>query len=377
MHIHLDCGGDDSPCSFDTEFTHQVIGETEKIFGYEGLNVKISYCCGSLRACVSLTYDECISDEDEFAKPDNVIGKVKQWMAPDTITDVKEFQKIAQEDAKAFKPIGTQIASNLILKDNKYDIFMASAADEGFKEFHARAQTFPIWMIERGSWLDLDDTNWRVFYMFEHKDEQSPYKFVAMTTVYNYLAYPDQQRPRISQHLVLPPYQGAGVGTCLLRNVQKLLRSEDTTKDITVESPSDVFSFVRDRIDCKDALNLDEIKELDYAHVTANEGTLLLQNKLKLCKPQARRVFEILLLMGVINGKAEKDKFENIVKNRLSQSYYREHLVKQKLLHSMNQKEQIALKRRDQEEKYQLRQAFDDLQETYAKVALSISNIQY
>lgn len=35
-------------------------------------------------------------------------------------------------------------------------------------------------------------------------------------TVYRFYAYPDSQRMRVSQFLVLPPYQGIGLGTHLL-----------------------------------------------------------------------------------------------------------------------------------------------------------------
>ena len=36
---------------------------------------------------------------------------------------------------------------------------------KGYKEYHARAQTLPLWSIEQATWLDLDDPNWRVFYL--------------------------------------------------------------------------------------------------------------------------------------------------------------------------------------------------------------------
>jgi histone acetyltransferase 1 len=40
---------------------------------------------------------------------------------------------------------------------------------------------------------------------------------VGFATVYNFYAYPDRCRMRLSQILVLPPHQGRGVGSLLLR----------------------------------------------------------------------------------------------------------------------------------------------------------------
>lgn len=42
------------------------------------------------------------------------------------------------------------------------------------------------------------------------------YATVGYTTVYLYYAYPDNVRPRISQMLVLPPFQKIGIGTKLI-----------------------------------------------------------------------------------------------------------------------------------------------------------------
>lgn len=42
------------------------------------------------------------------------------------------------------------------------------------------------------------------------------YAISGYTTIYLYYAYPDNVRPRISQMLVLPPFQKLGIGTKLI-----------------------------------------------------------------------------------------------------------------------------------------------------------------
>jgi len=64
--------------------------------------------------------------------------------------------------------------------------------------------------------------------------------------MYNYYAYPDKKRSRISQILILPKYQNAGHGAelteCVLRDVYQCPR----TVDVTAESPSSEFIRLRD-----------------------------------------------------------------------------------------------------------------------------------
>ena len=56
--------------------------------------------------------------------------------------------------------------------------------------------------FEYFSLLDVDDSNWRFFLMFEKfKDSEGleRYAIAGYSTVYEYYAYPANKRPRISQ----------------------------------------------------------------------------------------------------------------------------------------------------------------------------------
>ena len=58
-------------------------------------------------------------------------------------------------------------------------------------------------------------------------------RLAGFMTVYNFYAHPLSARPRVAQVLVLPPYQGAGVGKRLLRAAYALARERDAI-DLTV-----------------------------------------------------------------------------------------------------------------------------------------------
>lgn len=84
------------------------------------------------------------------------------------------------------------------------------------------------------------------------------YATAGYTTVYLYYAYPQHNRPRISQMLVLPPFQGQGIGAKLVEVVYNKFKGDPKVIDITVEDPSDDFRRVRNYVDAKICRELPE-----------------------------------------------------------------------------------------------------------------------
>ena len=59
---------------------------------------------------------------------------------------------------------------------------------------------------------------------------------VGFCTVFAFYAYPDRVRLRVSQILVLPPYQRQGAGRCLLQAAYRLA-DQLQALDVTVRTP--------------------------------------------------------------------------------------------------------------------------------------------
>ena len=55
------------------------------------------------------------------------------------------------------------------------------------------------------------------------------------TTVYEYYAFPSNKRPRISQMLVLPPFQRLGLGAEMLQTIYNNYLRDKSVVDITGE----------------------------------------------------------------------------------------------------------------------------------------------
>ena len=75
------------------------------------------------------------------------------------------------------------------------------------------------------------------------------YKSIGFLSCYNYYCYPNKKRPRISQVLVLPPYQKCGHGAKLLTAMYEHSCADPLVCDITVEDPSENFTRLRNFVD--------------------------------------------------------------------------------------------------------------------------------
>lgn len=91
---------------------------------------------------------------------------------------------------------------------------------------------------------------------YKNNDGEIVYATVGYTTVYEYYGYPEHKRPRISQMLVLPPFQKLGIGTRMLEVIYNFYRCQKNVIDITVEDPAEDFQRMRNFVDARLCLKL-------------------------------------------------------------------------------------------------------------------------
>lgn len=139
---------------------------------------------------------------------------------------------------------------------------LSNTNERYFKEYYHRLQHFVVWYIDGASYVDFDDDRWNYFIMyvshnfsiiicifwnnkihskyFEYRyekylneNQEYSYGVVGFCTVYEFYAYPNHIRPRISQLLVLPPFQKQGLAVHLVNTVYKHYIHNDRVIDIT------------------------------------------------------------------------------------------------------------------------------------------------
>jgi histone acetyltransferase 1 len=161
------------------------------------------------------------------------------------------------------------------------------------------------------------------FERYRTDTDQIRYGFAGYTTVYPFYAYPDRTRLRISQFIILPPFQRTGHGGIsnidkfdnltahLLQTVYNYGKSVNCL-EVCVEDPSREFQKMRDTVDLQNFKQVEkgifglyyDINSLDSQLGSwSEEYWKLIREKIKINREQVRRCYEMSLL--------EKIKFNN------------------------------------------------------------------
>ncbi|TKA63560.1 hypothetical protein B0A49_07536 [Cryomyces minteri] len=284
-------GFEESLDSFHPDFTYPIFGEEESIFGYRNLQINLAFAAHNLKPHVRITHDKKWEGVGEVQASD-VEGALRPFL-PASAFD-QELASALRNDASAasFKPPGT-ILHRYTTQGRLFEIWYSSLADPATKELLRNVQVLVPLFIEGGTAIEVDDLEWtierwKVYFVYEvdtrpkRAPETSPYALIGYSTSYRVWVLtlppplgPSQQayftldppetdspdlsslqsaldlpsRERISQFLVLPPYQSAGHGTHLYNAMFDLFLSNSNTIEITVEDPNEAFDDMRDWCD--------------------------------------------------------------------------------------------------------------------------------
>ncbi|KAM6987048.1 histone acetyltransferase type B catalytic subunit [Aplochiton taeniatus] len=319
---------EDESTSFHPEYSHQLYGDDEVAFGYKGLQIQLYYSAGNLSTLFKVKYDSKVTENFDCVQPDDVEGKIREIIPAGFSCNTDDFITLLEKEAN-FKPFGTLLHTYKVHDDEagedlSYQIHKVDVSCPGFREYHKRLQTFLMWFIETASFIDVDDDRWDFFLVFEkyYKDGETLFATVGYMTVYNYYVYPDKTRPRVSQMLILPPFQGEGHGAQLLEAVHRFYCTLPKVQDITAEDPSESYVKLRDFVLVKFCQALPSFSSdklpLGFSEDMGREA----QETLKINKKHARRVYEILRLRATDMSNATKARQYRLeVKRRLFGPY--------------------------------------------------------
>lgn len=315
--------------TFHPDMSHQIFGEKEQIFGYADLRIDVFYSASQLYGYLGMKHSDKINPE-KFGgvEVDNIFKKMEEVLPPRCCQSLDEFSSRLQKDAE-FSPHGEMVYHyKRTTKDGSekcFEMFNPSIEDAGFREYHDRMQTFLLWFVDAASYIDTDDEKWEYYTIFEKQQGnrgQSTYLFVGYCTVYNFYAYPEHNRPRISQFLILPPYQRQGHATEILDVIQKRFLTRSNIRDICVEDPSENFQRIRDYIDCRNCIDFDCFRPEKLTNGFSKTMLKECNEKLKLNSRQTRRIYEILRLKNTnILNESSFRPYRIDVKRRLNQPF--------------------------------------------------------
>ena len=277
--------------SFQPEYTHAMFGNEEAIFGYQGLSITLSLTAHDLKPRLRFTYDKIFEAQGEVRPTD-----IQQALSDFLPASAFQEELAEEEDQPSeFKPPGEKI-HEYQRNGKTYDMWCASLGDPAAKRLITNMQILVPMYIDGGSALELEHDwttqRWKVFLVYEvdfqASSKVSPYTLIGYGTSYRNFTFPEREkneifpqsesleaflpspppepnqlatvpdissplelpsRERLSQFLVIPPFQGAGHGQELYKIMYKHLTASDNVREFTVEDPNETFDDLRDYCD--------------------------------------------------------------------------------------------------------------------------------
>lgn len=320
---------------FQPNFTYPIFGDSETIFGYKDLIIYLCFDHCTFLPFLNVKYQEKL---DELKISGGLVDpktKLLEFLPELTIyKDEGKWLEKTDLEVENFKIPGEQIGSEFSKDDEKYAIFKLDLNDKTGIELHKRLQILVLLFIEAGSFIDISDKLWDIYVLYKVTSKESP-SIVGFVTAYNYWKYPghvkfdksisneednesnEEIRKKISQFIILPHYQGKGLGGELYNRLFEHWLRDSRVVEIVVEDPSEQFDDLRDR---QDLIRLDQYlgghKDLKVEELTP-DFILEKRKKLKMEKRQFSRLLEMLLLDERANGGNTKKAIRLFIKQRL------------------------------------------------------------
>eukprot|EP01132_Coremiostelium_polycephalum_P000382 gene382-480_t len=304
--------------AFHPDFNHQIFKD-DKIEGFEPLRLNIYMGAGSLYTLIDTNYS---SNTKNITNVEKELLKVLSKSDPPT-TSKDAFKKYIEENEKQFKPPGKIVCEyNFTTREGEeksYEIYFGRITDDYVLRYHERLQPFVLWFIDGSNFIHTSEDNWDIFFIFETRviNGEKRYGIAGYCTIYNFYHHPEGTRPRISQFLILPPYQRQRLGDKLLNSIYNYYKSNFSlygpVYDITVEDPADQFKLLRNYVDLKNIL---DAKLFDNApkELTSNSNTKELfeniRKQLLIPNSQAKVCLQIYIYRQFINQPKSNPKYK-------------------------------------------------------------------
>ncbi|KAI5465603.1 acyl-CoA N-acyltransferase [Mariannaea sp. PMI_226] len=286
--------------TFNPKFTYSIFGDEEQIFGYKDLNISLRYRANDMRPHLNITYKHKFKSAGDV-EPTDIAGILKEGNHLPKIAFVKgsDFEHSSEQMSKNWTPPGV-LHSTIDAPDGQYEIWRASLTDPAVKQLNTRLQILVPFYIEGGSYIghdpesdniDLSDADrWTFFFLYQKQKTtgdptKSSYTFVGYSSIYRFFYFQPPTPPaspkddwelpagdldlaelpcrtRLSQFIILPPFQGKGHGVRLYKAIFEHYHKHPQTHEFTVEDPNEAFDDLRDICDLEFLRTLPEFNNL-------------------------------------------------------------------------------------------------------------------
>lgn len=256
--LKISVADDQGYVSFPPLFTYPIFGDAEQIFGYKNLKIDLVFDSITFLPFLKVSYKEKLNDE-----VDDITAKLLEFLPESTVVDdeskwvdsFKEEQEELIDYNKEFELINSYNVKNEEFSIYKTNFQSGQGENSKAIELIKRIQIFVLLFIEAGSYIDTSDELWDLFIVVSNKTK----KILGFATAYSYFKYNGalefdssadiKKRNKISQFVVLPPYQKFHHGSHLYNSIISHWTANNVVEEITIEDPNEKFDDLRYRND--------------------------------------------------------------------------------------------------------------------------------
>jgi len=326
----------------------------------------------------------------------------------------KDFEAAIKHVPEDWTPPGELLTSINNIGSSTFEVWKGNLADPVVNQLVKRIQILVPLFIEGGTALDLDEPDvdrWSVFFLYEKRPvpgetNKFTYVFAGYCTVYGFFPFrvPDTPpasqefaldsdfalselpcRSRISQFIVIPPFQNKGLGPRLYNIIFKFYYSHPQTFEITVEDPNEAFDDMRDIADfhfLRDNLPEFNALQIDTSITLPKDGPApnnivdraaceAVRRKAKIAPRQFYRVLE-MHLMSKLPEAVRPTVLEKAGKNSVKATKEQEHEYR---LWRLMVKKRIYIHNKDALGQLELGERIEKLGETVSSVEFDFARL--
>lgn len=276
---------------FYPRYTYSVFGDEQQIFGYKDLEIQLKFRSNDMRPFFQLKYKSRFEAIGE-TEPTDIKEELQQHLPPVAFGTEADWVESAKQPSlvTSWTPPG-ELYTTITESNATYEVWKGTLADPAIMQLIKRMQILVLLFIEGGSNIidpdsDEADDRWTVWFLY--KKERSEYRFVGYSTVYRFYFFDKKaittrtpsdpyeipegnfdlaqhdSRVRLSQFLILPPYQNDGNGARLYQTIFNHYYTHPQTRQFTVEDPNEAFDDLRDVCDLEFLQTLPEFTSLAF-----------------------------------------------------------------------------------------------------------------
>ncbi|PPS03776.1 hypothetical protein GOBAR_AA16879 [Gossypium barbadense] len=301
---------------------NSLFEEDEKIYGYQGLKITIWISSISFHAYADITFQ---STSDGGKGITDLKSALEKIFGETLLENKDDFLQTFSTENNFISSVVSNEEKLQTKASNGHTTHFNGSSEAAFSDLevvrlmmsnlaaghlYSRVVPLVLLLVDGSNPIDVTDPSWELYLLTRKKTDQpanTQHILLGFAALYRFYRYPDGSRLRLSQILVLPPYQHKGYGSYLVEVLSNVAISENVY-DLTVEEPQEYFQHVRTSFDVKRLLAFEPAQ-------SAVKSAVLHLKQGKLSKKT--QCWEILIYLGLDPIEKHMEDYVTIICNRV------------------------------------------------------------